>query len=182
MGLPRVLGKTRSLSCHPSPFLNLSSFCRALCAPSAASTRVVSLRVRLLLRFFGVLYVPSTSRERFTESVPSSKSISDHLSPKTSPRLSPVHTATTYKASRRPPRAPSSNVLTSLESRAWGSLAAPWSVSGGFTPSVGLRGIRSSPTASLSALRNVVWIYESVRLERPSSRFLRYRRRISSRV
>src|SRR5215212_5527435 len=113
MGLPRVLGKTRSLSCHPSPLASLSSFCRALCAPSAASARVVSLRVRLLLRFFGVLNVPSTSRERFTESVPASRYMSDHLRPRTSPRLSPVHTATTYKASSRYPRAAPSNALTS---------------------------------------------------------------------
>src|SRR5215217_9372047 len=162
MGLPRVLGKTRSLSCHASPFLNLSSFCRALCTPSAASARVVSLRVRLLLRFFGVFSVPSTSRERLTESVPSTKSISDHLSPRTSPRLSPVHSATKYRASRRSPRASSSNALTSLGSRARGSLAALWEVSGGLMPSEGLGGIGWWPPRFLGAWGNVVWLYGTV--------------------
>ena len=72
----------------------------------------MSLTVRRLLLRLGGLKVPSFSSERYTESVPASRSTSAHLSPKSSSRLKPVCTAAMYKASRRSPEATESSAAT----------------------------------------------------------------------
>ncbi len=111
--------------------------------------------MRGLLALFGAASTgPSfvCANARCTGSAPDSRSTSSQCSPRSSPCLMPVWTASTNRASRRSPLQASRNRRAcSGES---GEISIFWG-RGGFTASHTLRGIRPLAMACLGALLSV---------------------------
>src|SRR5919112_3056758 len=110
--------------------------------------------------------LPSGARACLTCSHPSSRFTSSHRRPNSSPRRIPVWMTSTYSASHPSSRA------ASKKRRAWTRLKVGRSFlsgRGGATASVTLRGTSSHLTACLSAECSTVWMYSTVRFDKPDS-------------
>src|SRR5215212_7134946 len=108
---------------------------------------------------------------RLTRSIPVSNSTSSHFRPNSSPSLRPQCMASTYRASNLSPCAALRNARACSGER---GLISFFLGLGALMPSVALRGIRPSETASFRALCSVVWMYCTVLGLEPLSSFSRY--------
>src|SRR5260370_81830 len=161
---------TSPLSCHFSPtFTRICSCCIRCTRNASKATPGSTIRLRLDLVFGSPStypYPPTLVIVRCTETKPCLKSISSHRNASSSPRLIPVVNAKINNASRREPRAASSN----FSACSTVSVCASYrSIRGGDTSFATFRATSPCLTASSSARCNAAWISPTVLGLDPSS-------------